>query len=800
MKYIKFFTEVSQKDIDLVGGKNASLGEMISNLTSLKIKVPMGFAITVKGYWDHLEHSNLVPRMKENIALIKDHSVETVQKVGHMIRELIYTAPLPDELAKEIISAYKELSKMYNQPVIDVAIRSSGTAEDLPRASFAGQQDTYLNIKGDDAILDAVKKCMASLFTDRAIVYRIEQGFDHFKVGISVGVQKMVRSDKASSGVTFTLDTDTGFKNVVVITSSYGLGENIVKGIVNPDEFHVHKPTLALGYRPIIKKYLGSKEQRLIYSPNKPNELEEVQVSKQERQSFSLLDDEILELARQSVSIEAHYSSLHGAWRPMDIEWAKDGIDNQLYIVQARPETVHGQQKWEDLLIRYELKGPADLHAIISGLSIGQKIAAGPARILKSIHDYKEFNQGDVLVTVMTDPDWVPIMKKAAAIVTNNGGRTCHAAIVSRELGIPAIVGSINATEVLKNNEEITVDCSRGATGYVYQGAHEFEIIKTELKTLPKPRVPILLNIADPDRAYKLSFLPVSGVGLARVEFIITSFIKVHPMAVTNIEKIKDPTTKNAILELSAPFNHDPREFFVSTLAEGIAIIAAAFYPREVIVRLSDFKSNEYRNLLAGEQFEPVEENPMLGFRGAVRYCDPAYAPAFALECAALNKAIKEMGMTNIKLLIPFVRTVYEAGCTLAALEKHGIKRGAGGLKILMMCEIPSNVVLMEDFAPSFDGFSIGSNDLTQFTLAADRDSGILSPLFNERDPAVKKMFKLALEGAQRAGIDISICGQAPSDFPDIADYLIENGISALSLNPDSIIPFLMRERSEEHT
>ncbi len=795
MEYIKFFNELSQSDMALVGAKNASLGQMIQQLQDVGIKIPLGFAITVKGYWHHLEHNHLIPEMKKIIETLNStRNIATIQLAGKKLRDLIYHAPMPDDLALAITNAYVHLSKIYDTTELDVAIRSSATAEDLPNASFAGQQETYLNIKGIDAVLDATKKCMASLFTDRAIVYRIEQHFDHFQVAISVGVQKMVRSDKASSGVTFSLDTDTGFKNIVVITSSYGLGENIVKGVVNPDEFHVFKPTLAQGYKPIIKKYLGSKELRLVYTDNKRDPLENLPVSRSDQQRFSLNDDEILELARQTSAIEDHYSTLAQAWCPMDVEWAKDGIDNTLYIVQARPETVYSQRKRQEVLIHYTLKEDCSkITTLTTGLSIGQKIASGRVRILKSIHEHKDFHQGDILVTPMTDPDWVPLMKKAAAIITNKGGRTCHAAIVSRELGIPAIIGTGNATDVIPDSSLITVDCSRGATGYVYQGTLPFEIIKTELTTLPTPRVPILLNIADPDRAYKLSFLPVAGVGLARLEFIISNFIKVHPMAVCNMEKIKDPLVKKVIEDRAFAYG-DPLSFYQDVLAQGIGLIAAAFYPREVIVRLSDFKSNEYRNLLAGEDFEPIEENPMIGFRGAVRYCDPAYAPAFALECEAIKKVRNIMGLTNVKLMIPFVRNLYEASCTVAALAQHGLKRGENGLQILMMCEVPSNVILLEEFSPFFDGFSIGSNDLTQLTLAVDRDSELLSRRFNETDPAVKKMFEMALDAAKKTNAYMSICGEAPSDFPEIADFLIAHGIDALSLNPDSVIPFLLRE------
>ena len=773
MNYIRPFSDISLADLPLVGGKTASLGEMFNKLTPLGISIPKGFAITAEGYWLHIKKNNLQTRMVELLADFKDASqwgssekLSSLYRNTAAIRSLIIEAPLPEEMVVEIAAAYEKLSRDYRTDAADVAVRSSATAEDLPHASFAGQQETYLNIQGIDALLIATKKCMASLFTDRAIVYRIEQGFDHFKIGLSVAIQKMVRSDKATSGVSFSLDTETGFKDIVVITSSYGLGENIVQGTINPDEFQVHKPTLAKGFRPIVKKYLGSKEWKLIYEENGKSPTVNIPVPEKERHQFSISDDMIITIASQTALIEDYYTKLKNSWCPMDIEWAIDGIDHTLYIVQARPETVYSQKKWADELIHYKLReNQSETDVIITGLSIGQKIAHGVARIVKDVHEEVPFNAGDILVTSMTDPDWVPLMKKASAIVTNQGGRTCHAAIVSRELGIPAIIGTGSATKLIKNGEEITVDCSGGSTGVVYKGLLPFDIQTTILTSLPKPRVPVLLNIADPERAYKLSFLPVSGVGLARIEFIITSAIKVHPMAICQPEKISDAAVKKRIAEMSEPYG-SPETFYIDTLAQGIGRIAAAFYPREVIVRLSDFKSNEYRNLLAGSDFEPIEENPMLGFRGAVRYCDPAYAPAFKLECKALNKVRHDMGLTNMKLLVPFVRNLHEAGCTLATLDENGVKRGDQGLKILMMCEIPSNVILLEQFSKFFDGFSIGSNDLTQFTLAVDRDSAFLTPLFNERDPAALAMFKLALESANKIGAYMSICGQAPSDFP----------------------------------
>jgi pyruvate, water dikinase len=797
LKFIKYFTDITLQDVPLVGGKNGSLGQMIRQLASKGIKVPLGFAVTTKAYGYFLTYNNLVDSIKSYLSDISSASdTATVQKIGNGIRQLIINSTIPDDLSDEIDGAYSWLSKQYREPDLDTAVRSSATAEDLPRASFAGQQDTYLHIQGIGAVLEAYKKCIASLFTDRAIVYRIEQGFDHFAVSIAVGVQKMVRSDKASSGVMFSLDTETGFKNVVVINSAWGLGESIVKGIVNPDEFHVHKPTLEQGFRPIIKKYLGSKKTKVSYSsnPQEPTITADVELDRQKK--FSLTDDEILYLARQALIIEQYYSSFYDTWYPVDIEWAKDGIDQELYIVQARPETVYAHIH-SDTLISYHLRqSDQQLTSITTGHSIGQKIAHGTARVLTSIKDYHHFNEGDILVTTMTDPDWVPIMKKAAGILTDNGGRTCHAAIVSRELGIPAIVGTTNGTDLIKNGDPITIDCSQGAIGYVYPGILDFTVEKVELKVLPKAPVPIFINMGDPDHAYKLSFLPVDGVGLTRIEFTITSFIKVHPMAISHMNKLKDPSLRETINELSYAYS-SPKDFYIEKLAQGIGTIAAAFYPRTVIVRLSDFKSNEYRNLLGGGLFEPLEENPMLGFRGAVRYCNPYYEPAFALECAALRKVRNEMGLINVTIMVPFVRTLNEAECTLQALAQHHLIRHVNDLKVIMMCEVPSNVLLLEQFSPFFDGFSIGSNDLTQLTLGVDRDSALLSQLFDERDPAVKKMLEMALQTAQKAGAYISICGQAPSDFPEIADFLIEKGIKALSLNPDSVIPFFMRYKTK---
>ncbi|MCL4361019.1 phosphoenolpyruvate synthase [Candidatus Dependentiae bacterium] len=792
MKYIKLFKDTGINDIAIVGGKNASIGEMIQHLSSLGIRIPQGFAITSESYWHHLKSNHLISRLKQIAQQLEfPIDVSVLQQVGQEIRKLIYDAPLPQDLEKEIVQAYEELCKIY-KPNCDVAVRSSATAEDLPSASFAGQQETYLNVKGADYLLDSVKKCMASLFTDRAIVYRINNKIDHFQVGISVGIQKMVRSDLACAGVAFTLDTDTGFKDIVEITSSYGLGQALVSGLVNPDEFHVHKKTLMQGFRPIIKKQLGDKEIKIIYDENKSKTpIKTVDLDLKDRNKFSLTDDEILELSKYCCIIEDYYSKLNNKWMPMDIEWAKDGQDGKIYIVQARPETVHSLQNRAETLTRYYLQSPNNVKILLQGLSVGQKIANGAVKILKSLKDSKNFEEGDILVTSMTDPDWVPIMKKAAAIITDKGGRTCHAAIVSRELGIPAIIGTKDATKILHDGQNVTVDCSQGYIGYIYDGVYTFEKHEIVLKNLKKPPVQLMLNIADPNRAYELSFLPVDGVGLARMEFTINSIIKIHPMAIVHPERIKNDHIKNEIEQLSLGYQN-PKDFFVDRLAQALGTIAGAFYPRPVIIRFSDFKSNEYANLIGGQLFEPKEENPMIGFRGAIRYCSENYADGFALECAALKKVYKEMGFTNIQLMIPFVRNLYDARCALDAVESNGINYSKDKIKMLMMCEIPSNVILIDEFSKLFDGFSIGSNDLTQLTLGVDRDSTLLASLFDERDLAVKKLIEMAIKGAKKAKKHIGICGQAPSDFPDFAHFLIENKIDSISLNSDSVLPFLL--------
>jgi pyruvate, water dikinase len=801
MRYIRYFEEIGLTDVNTVGGKNGSLGEMITQLSSQGIRVPTGFAITADAYWHYLNENKLLANMKSIMRTLHNtKDLKRLHKVGSEIRKLIMHGRVPDDLAQEIITAYHKLSARYKKDTIDVAVRSSATAEDLPTASFAGQQDTFLNVVGDKSLLDACKKSMASLFTDRAIIYRIDKGFDHFKVALSIGVQKMIRSDGAVSGVAFSLDTESGFKDVVMIEASYGLGESIVQGLVTPDEYIVHKPTLVDGYASIIKKFCGDKKTKIVYGH--ANVTKTVKVSDKDQHAFALTDKEILELAQFVVTIETHYSKLKEksyfakatkdkVWSPMDIEWAKDAHDGKLYIVQARPETIYGGKN-SSVLQQYVLKSGAKKEEIVTGLSIGHKIASGVARVVKGAQDIGKIKDGDVIVTEMTDPDWVPAMKRAAGIITDSGGRTCHAAIVSRELGIPAIVGTKNGTATIKSGQMVTLDCSQGAVGAVYAGKLEYTIKKIALKNIPKPKVDIMVNIADPDSAFQTSFLPVAGVGLARMEFIITNSIKIHPMALLYPKRVLDTKIRKKIEQLTAAYNQKTK-FFIERLAEGVGMIAAGFYPRPVIVRLSDFKSNEYRNLLGGSYFEPVEENPMIGFRGASRYYNDLYKEAFALECAALKRVREVMGLKNVKIMIPFVRTVQEAQAVEVQMKLHDLVRGKDGLELIMMCEVPSNVIMIEQFSRYFDGFSIGSNDLTQLVLGVDRDSTILASLFDERDEAVKRMMEMAIAGAHKQKRHIGICGQAPSDYPEVAQFLIKEGIDYLSLNVDSVLPFLMR-------
>lgn len=794
MEFIKSFSHIGMDDVALVGGKAASLGNLYTKLSGKGIRVPNGFAITADAYWHFINANGLMPHIEKMMDELHDfNDVQKVQQVGHHIRNLFRIAPMPHDLAEKIISAYQALGAEYQQKNLAVAVRSSATAEDLPGASFAGQQESFLNISGKEELLEACKKCFASLFTDRAIVYRHDQNFDYRKIALSIAVQKMVRADKACSGVAFSLDTESGFENVVVINASYGLGESIVQGLVVPDEYVVFKPTLAKGFAPIIKKEIGSKKIKTVYKAEGTQQAN-VPVSQQEQQC--LADQEIIEISKAVCTIEDLYSQEKGSWCPMDVEWAKDGIDNLIYIVQARPETVHVTHT--NHYLQYHLQTEGKPTVLVTGQSIGQQIVSGTARVVNSADEIHQVQQGDIIVTNMTDPDWVPALKKAVGIITQMGGRTCHAAIVARELRIPALVGAYDAMQMIKNGQTITIDCSQGTTGYVYEGAIPFTKEATELQTIPHAPAKVMINLADPDRAFSLASLPVDGVGLARIEFIITNTIKIHPLAFLYPEVLDKKTIKK-IDELTVGFV-DKKEFYIKKLAQGIATIAAAFYPKSVIVRLSDFKTNEYRNLIGGSYFEPQEENPMIGFRGAVRYYSPKYKDAFALECAALKIARDHYGLTNIKVMVPFVRTLQEGKKVIEQMKQHGLNQGVNDLEIIMMCEIPSNVMLIDEFLKDFDGISIGSNDLTQLTLGVDRDSPFLAGVFDERDPAMKKMFQMAIEGAKKANKYSGICGQAPSDYPELADYLIAQGIESISLNPDTVIPFLMRYQTKNTT
>lgn len=789
MRYIKTFAEIRLSDLSLVGGKNASLGEMFNALTPHGIRIPNGFAITADGYWAFLEHNGLTEKIQQLLTTLSPGNLEQLQQVGQTIRNLIINGQMPEALKHEISQAYALLEKQY-QPMIEVAIRSSATAEDLPGASFAGQQETYLNISGDRNIIHTTKRVFASLFTNRAISYRIDKGFEHDKVALSVTVQKMVRADKGVSGVMFTLDTESGFRDVVLINAAYGLGENVVQGAVNPDEYLVHKPTLQTGHAPILKRQLGDKALRMVYTDDvfAGNSTKNIKVSRKERLNFALADSEVLSLAQQAVLIEQHYSALHGSAMPMDIEWARDGMDGQLYILQARPETVHAEKISAAVNERYQLSNVNGYEVLASGRSIGAKIATGKAKIIESAAQIDRIQPGDVLVTDMTDPDWEPIMKIASAIVTNRGGRTCHAAIIARELGIPAVVGTQNGTLTIPDGEKITVSCAQGESGLIYKGEVPFNINIESFPTDIATRTKIMVNVANPELAFIHAAMPVAGVGLARLEFIINHAIRIHPRALLEYDSLNKKLQKQ-IDELIAGYA-SPRDYFIERLAEGVGAIAAAFYPRQVIVRLSDFKSNEYAALIGGAQFEPHEENPMIGLRGAARYFDPRFRESFALECAALKKVREVMGLTNVSLMIPFVRTVPEAQLTLGLMARYGLVRGENDLKVYLMCEIPANAILADQFLPLFDGFSIGSNDLTQLTLGIDRDSGLLTG-YDERNPAVTALIDMAIDACHRHDKYIGICGQAPSDFPDITQHLVEKGITSLSLNPDSVAQML---------
>ena len=780
---ILWFDQINIKDVPAVGGKNASLGEMYCNLKSKGIAVPNGFATTAHAYRRFLAETGLDERIRHILADLDTSDITNLQQHGREVRHAILSAEIPLDLREEILKAYDQLSEQVSGGV-DVAVRSSATAEDLPDASFAGQQESYLNVHGHTALLDICRRCFASLFTDRAISYRTEKGFDHFDIALSIGIQRMVRSDLASSGVMFTLDTETGFKDAVLINAAYGLGENVVQGSVNPDEYYVFKPTLKTGAKPILKKTVGSKEFKLVYDSGGGKMTRNVPVDPAARAHFAISDEDILTLARWGCLIEDHYSAVQGRYCPMDIEWAKDGNTQELFIVQARPETVHSQQQGT-IVKTYQLNERGKVLA--TGHSVGERIGHGVARIVHSAKNINEIQPGDVLVTDKTDPDWEPIMKKAAAIVTNRGGRTCHAAIVSRELGLPAIVGAEHATELIPGGAMVTVSCAEGDAGHIYEGQLDYEVREVDLSKLPSTKTKVMMIVGNPNEAFRLSMLPSDGVGLARMEFIINSFIRIHPMALIDYDQLDNIALKTEIGQLTSAYEDKPA-FFVDTLAQGVGMIAAAFYPRDVIVRMSDFKTNEYANLIGGEHYEPREENPMLGFRGASRYYHENYRDAFGLECRAMLKVRKEMGLKNLKLMIPFCRTVDEGRRVLAEMEKHGLKRGDDGLEIYIMCEIPSNVILAEEFAEIFDGFSIGSNDLTQLTLGVDRDSEIVAHLFDERNPAVLNSLAAAIRKVKAAGRKIGICGQAPSDYPEIAEFLVKQGIDSISLNPDSVM------------
>ncbi len=783
-RYIRFFKDIRIEDIPLVGGKNASLGEMYRELSPYGVKVPNGFAITGEAYRYLLDQAGAWPALHAALDGLDPTNVTDLAKRGARAREIIYGAPLPADLQTEILTAYAELRREYGE-TLSVAVRSSATAEDLPTASFAGQQDTYLNISGEAALLDACRRCFASLFTDRAIHYRVGQGFDHFKVALSIGVMKMVRSDKATSGVMFSLDTETGFRDVVFITASWGLGENVVQGTVDPDEFYVFKPAFLRGKKAVLRRVLGSKKIKMIYTEGDTrNSTRNVATRRHEQESFCLSDADVLTLADYAIKVERHYSQKMQANRPMDMEWAKDGTDGQLYMVQARPETVASQKKGQ-VLEEYILEGQGTV--LVQGRAIGGRIASGPVHIISDVKHLAEFKPGEILVTETTTPDWEPVMKEAAAIVTNRGGRTCHAAIIARELGIPAVVGTDQATTTLKEGDSVTVSCAMGDIGNVYAGALPFTVRHTDLATLPRPQTQIMINLGNPEIAFQTCMLPNDGIGLARMEFIINSAIKAHPMALLHPEKVEDAHERNALAALIQGYAQ-PTDFFVERLSEGIGTIAAAFYPKPVVVRMSDFKTNEYASLLGGRWFEPEEDNPMLGFRGASRYAHPAYAEGFRLECLAMKRVREEMGLDNVILMLPFVRRVKEADDVLAKMAEFGLRRGENGLQIYAMCEIPNNVILIDQFAKRFDGFSIGSNDLTQLTLGVDRDSAIVAFDYDERDDGVKEMIRLAVEGCARNGIHSGLCGQAPSDYPEMAEFLVQIGIQSMSLNPDTVL------------
>ncbi|WP_421311553.1 phosphoenolpyruvate synthase [Aeromonas veronii] len=775
-QYVLWYEQLGMQDVERVGGKNASLGEMISNLSGAGVSVPGGFATTAFAFNEFLESSGLNGKIHHLLDNLDVDDIAALNRAGQQIRDWVIDAPFQPELEQAIRVAYEKLSAGVEA---SFAVRSSATAEDMPDASFAGQQETFLNVRGIDAVMTAVKHVFASLFNDRAISYRVHQGYDHKGVALSAGVQRMVRSDLAASGVMFTLDTESGFNDVVFITGAHGLGEMVVQGAVNPDEFYVHKPTLKAGRPAVVRKTLGSKLIKMTYSGDASHgrQVQIVDTNEAERSRFCITDAEVMALAKQALIIEQHYG------RPMDIEWAKDGQDGQLYIVQARPETVRSRQE-ANTLERFALKQAGKV--LIEGRAIGHKIGAGPARVISSINQMDEVQPGDVLVTDMTDPDWEPIMKRASAIVTNRGGRTCHAAIIARELGIPAVVGCGNATDHIQPGQRITVSCAEGDTGFIYDGELDFDVAVTEVGNMPRLPIKIMMNVGNPDRAFDFAQLPNAGVGLARLEFIINRMIGVHPKALLEFDQ-QSPELKATIAKMIAGYDN-PREFYVAKLTEGIATLGAAFWPERVIVRMSDFKSNEYANLVGGRGYEPHEENPMIGFRGASRYIADSFRPCFALECEAIKRVRDVMGLTNVEVMIPFVRTVGEAEQVIDILAENGLRRGERGLKVIMMCEIPSNALLADKFLEHVDGFSIGSNDMTQLTLGLDRDSGLIAHLFDERNEAVKALLSMAIQAARKAGKYVGICGQGPSDHPDFAAWLVEQGIDSVSLNPDTVV------------
>ncbi len=777
-QYVMWYQDLGMGDVNQVGGKNASLGEMISNLANAGVQVPGGFATTSYAFNEFLEQSGINDKIYAALDELDVDDISQLTSVGADIRQWIIDTPFQPELEKAIVDAYEQLQQS-TQGDASFAVRSSATAEDMPDASFAGQQETFLNVKGIDAVMVAIKHVYASLFNDRAISYRVHQGYDHRGVALSAGVQKMVRSDIASSGVMFSIDTESGFEDVVFITSAYGLGEMVVQGAVNPDEFYVHKPTLAKELPAVVRRNIGSKAIKMIYSGDASHgkQVETVDVERELCDKFSITDAEVLELAKQAVIIEKHYG------RPMDIEWAKDGVDGKLYIVQARPETVRSNED-SRVMETFQLQQRSEV--LIKGRAIGHKIGAGTVKVLDSIDDMDMIEPGDVLVTDMTDPDWEPIMKRASAIVTNRGGRTCHAAIIAREMGIPAVVGCGNATEHLNTGDGVTVSCAEGDTGFVYQGVLPFNVLKSSIDEMPELPIKIMMNVGNPDRAFDFARLPHAGVGLARLEFIINRMIGVHPKALINFDS-QDEDTKEEILEMMAGYE-SPTEFYVAKLTEGISTLAAAFSPQKVIVRMSDFKSNEYANLIGGSQYEPEEENPMIGFRGASRYISEDFRDCFAMECEAIKRVRNDMGLTNVEVMIPFVRTLEEGQKVIELLQEQGLKQGENGLRVIMMCELPSNALLADEFLEIFDGFSIGSNDLTQLTLGLDRDSGLVAHLFDERNPAIKKLLSMAIQTAKAKGKYVGICGQGPSDHEDFAAWLVEEGIDSVSLNPDTVL------------